>query len=345
MLKFTQSGAGWNSEAVLGRFCPMFLVVDASGRILRMGPTLRKILDLPPKAKPNFWEVFELHRPNTDKSIRAMRKAAGSVFRLTLRKGGQLPLKGDLIALDNGWEAGADGGFLLNLSFGISIVEAVREYALTSSDFATTDLAIELLYLVEAKSAAMSLSRKLNMRLHGAKTAAEEQAYTDTLTGLKNRRALDQVFNYLVENEQEFALMQLDLDYFKLVNDSLGHAAGDRVLQEVARVMKRETKAQDVIIRAGGDEFVLVFVDITDPQVLKELARRLIKSIEEPIIFQGKICQVSASIGATLSCYYPKISLDQMMEDADKALYRAKNAGRGRYVVCSAKDVETELQL
>lgn len=87
----------------------------------------------------------------------------------------------------------SEGQSIVNLSFGISVVDAVSDYSLNSADFAATDLTIEMLYLVEAKSAAMEASRKLNLRLQGAMIAAEEQAFTDTLTGLKNRRAMDHV--------------------------------------------------------------------------------------------------------------------------------------------------------
>ena len=86
----------------------------------------------------------------------------------------------------------ASGAFL-NLSFRISILAAVREYGLTSTDFAANDLAMEMLYLIEAKTIAMEASRKLNARLQQAALAAQERAFTDALTGLKNRRAINRI--------------------------------------------------------------------------------------------------------------------------------------------------------
>ena len=124
-----------------------------------------------------------------------------------------------------------DGGMLLNLSFGIRLIDAVRQHALTDADFAATDMAVEMLYLVEVKQAVMTELRRLNLRLQGAKATAEEQALTDTLTGLRNRRALDVSLPALIGQGVAFGLMHIDLDYFKQVNDTLGHAAGDQVLR------------------------------------------------------------------------------------------------------------------
>lgn len=145
-----------------------------------------------------------------------------------------------------------DGGAFLNLSFGIGVAEAVRRHALTVEDFAATDLTVEMLYLVEAKTAVMDELRNLNRRLQGAKVAAEEQALTDQLTGLRNRRALDLQMKALIRLGASFGLMHIDLDFFKQVNDTLGHAAGDHVLREVARVLTQETRATDMAARVGG---------------------------------------------------------------------------------------------
>ena len=239
-----------------------------------------------------------------------------------LREAPRRSLKGVLVALPQ-------GGAVVNLSFGISVLDAVRDYALTSADFAATDLAIEMLYLVEAKSAAMEASRKLNLRLQGAMIAAEEQAFTDTLTGLKNRRALDHVLERMLGAKVPFALMHLDLDYFKTVNDTLGHAAGDTVLQKVARVMVEHTRDQDTVARVGGDEFVILFNDLTDRRRLMRVGARLIEALEEPIPFEGHSCHISASIGITLTTAYSSPEASVMMNDADAALYASKRAGRG----------------
>ncbi len=126
-----------------------------------------------------FWPCFELLRPRSVTTVPGLMAAAGGRLHLRFRDEPRTALKGLIAPLPN------RSGAVVNLSFGISILDAVRDYALTSADFSGTDLAIELLYLVEAKSAAMEASRSLNLRLQGAMLEAEEQAYTDTLTGLE----------------------------------------------------------------------------------------------------------------------------------------------------------------
>jgi len=205
-----------------------------------------------------------------------------------------------------------------------------------SADFAATDLAIEMLYLVEAKSAAMDASRNLNQRLQGAKLAAEEQAATDPLTGLKNRRAADRILETAIAEDRAFAVMQLDLDFFKAVNDSKGHAAGDLVLQEVAKIMRAETRRDDVIARVGGDEFLILIEGGAAKDRLKEIATRLIRKIEQPIPFEKETCHISASIGITRRSAGDPRGIDALIQSSDRALYASKSKGRA----CASFDEE-----
>jgi len=318
--------------ALLDTLCPLHAVLNATGHVVHAGPTFEKLCsDTPPEGR-RFLELVELKRPKLGTGMKDLRRAAGAKLHLELRAAPRTALKGVLVALPDSGGIGPKNGVIVNLSFGISVMDAVRDFSLTSADFAATDLAIEMLYLIEAKSAAMEASRKLNLRLQGAKIAAEEQAYTDTLTGLKNRRAMRPVLERLMETERDFVLMNLDLDYFKSVNDTLGHAAGDHVLQQVARRMVNETRSGDTIIRTGGDEFVLIFAGLTDRDRVAEIAGRLIARLERPIPCGEETCRISASIGTSLSCDYASVDLDQMMQDADCALYAAKDQGRGRHV-------------
>jgi diguanylate cyclase (GGDEF)-like protein len=219
---------------------------------------------------------------------------------------------------------------LVNLSFGIGVIEAVVGHQLTDADFAATDLAMELLYLVEAKTAVTEELRQLNLRLQGARDVAQEQALTDTLTGLRNRRALDFAMANLIEHHIPFGLMHIDLDYFKAVNDTLGHAAGDHVLRQVAQDLLLETRSGDTVARVGGDEFVILFNALTDPVVLSRIAGRVVERLSRPSAYQGETYQISASIGITISTDYLPPEAKQMLSDADSALYASKNAGRGQ---------------
>lgn len=308
--------------ALLVRLCPMFVLLDQSGHVQQVGPTLQKLRPDQPMAGQRFLELFELMRPRSISTMPGLLSVSGAKLHLQFRDEPRTALKGVIVPLPD------DMGAVVNLSFGISILDAVRDYALTSADFSGTDLAIELLYLVEAKSAAMEASRTLNLRLQGAMIAAEEQAFTDTLTGLKNRRAMDHILERLTASSACFALMHLDLDFFKAVNDTFGHAAGDHVLQQVARVMVEETRGDDTVARVGGDEFVLIFNRLQDNVRLDSIARRLIDRLEEPIPFQSDVCRISASIGTVQSSQFKTPDPAELLHAADLALYSAKRAGR-----------------
>ncbi|EEE37720.1 diguanylate cyclase [Rhodobacteraceae bacterium KLH11] len=311
--------------ALLDTLCPMFVLVDDTGRISQVGPTLQKLRPRTPMAGQNFLDIFELLRPRSITALPALLSTPGTKLHLRFQDAPQTAFKGLIAPLPCG------GGAVVNLSFGISILDAVRDYALTSADFSGTDLAVELLYLVEAKSAAMAASRSLNLRLQGAKLAAEEQAYTDTLTGLKNRRAMDHLLGHLISMKSSFALMHLDLDFFKSVNDRLGHAAGDYVLQQAAKIMLEETRNDDTVARVGGDEFVLIFKGMTDLEKLSGIAGRLIAHLCEPMQFEGSACGISASIGIALSTQFDEPKAMDILHAADLALYAAKRNGRARH--------------
>ncbi|MBT6533704.1 MAG: GGDEF domain-containing protein [Marinovum sp.] len=184
-----------------------------------------------------------------------------------------------------------------------------------------------MLYLLEAKNAAMAASRTLNQRLQGAKIAAEEQAFTDTLTGLKNRRALNLVLARLSGAKVPFTVMQLDLDYFKAVNDTYGHAAGDHVLRVAAWILVEETRAEDTVVRLGGDEFALVFYNVINATRLAKLSQRIIERLEQPVPFQNNICRISGSIGIAVFDRRSEASPEVMLEQSDQALYASKKAG------------------
>lgn len=306
--------------------CPMHCLLDPAGHIRHAGPTLRKLRPgLIMTGRP-FLKLFEMTQPRGIDDMTGLRAASGQRARLRLRFRDAPRTDLQAVLVPHG-----QGGAIVDLAFGISILDAVRDYALTNTDFAATDPTVEMLFLVEAKSAAMDASRKLTRQLHVAKIAAEEQAFTDTLTGLKNRRALDHILQRMIGAGQEFALMHLDLDFFKQVNDTLGHAAGDHVLEHVARIMVEETRSEDVVARIGGDEFVLVFYGLCDRARIDELARRLIARLEQPIPWKGEVCRISASLGTTLSTDYRKPEAERLLDDADSALYAAKRAGRAQH--------------
>lgn len=316
--------AQWGMTDMLDVICPMHLVLNKTGHIIHVGPTLEKIHSKSDWIGQRFLEVFVLQRPRSISSAKELHELESTKLHLRLRHPPETSLKGILVP---GLIAGQ---MVVDLSFGISVVDAVREFSLTNTDFAPTDLTIEMLYLVEAKSAAMEASRKLNLRLRDSMIVAEEQAFTDTLTGLKNRRAFDFIMDRQIVARRSFGLMQIDLDFFKAVNDTLGHAAGDHVLQTASRIMIDETRDSDSVAPLGGDEFVIFFPDVTDPEVLRNIGQRIIFQLEVPIHFQEQVCQISASIGTVFRATESSSTAKQLFENADIALYASKKMGRAQ---------------
>ncbi len=168
--------------------------------------------------------------------------------------------------------------------------------------------------------------------------AAEDKitllARTDGLTGLANRATfterLGQSFAAAQRGALSFAILYLDLDKFKPVNDSFGHPVGDLLLQQVAQRLKSCTRVTDIVARLGGDEFAVLQGEITDPASAGALAAKIQTALALPFVLDGNEVQISVSIG--ISPYLPgNTSADTMLVQADLALYRSKDEGRNQY--------------
>ncbi|MCV2352783.1 EAL domain-containing protein [Paucibacter sp. B2R-40] len=172
----------------------------------------------------------------------------------------------------------------------------------------------------------------------------EHFAHYDAMTDLPNRLLLSDRLRQAMANsarqDQTLAVLYLDLDGFKAVNDKHGHGVGDQLLITVSQRMKSALREVDTLARIGGDEFVLVLVDVRGQAELNALIERILKACSEPIIFGEHLLQVSASIGVTL---YPQddVEADQLMRHADRAMYEAKQNGKNRYQLFdAAQDAE-----
>lgn len=175
---------------------------------------------------------------------------------------------------------------------------------------------------------------KENAHLHALAKEVTRNANEDALTGLSNRRHFEIELKSWIEelkrNGSEFAVLYVDLDRFKLVNDTLGHDAGDRLLIFVARVLRELAEPADLIARLGGDEFVILKPLGKSALTISSLADEIVLRMHAPFEFDGKSTACSASVGVAIA----KSNMEdpeQVVADADAALYHAKAHGKGRW--------------
>jgi diguanylate cyclase (GGDEF)-like protein/PAS domain S-box-containing protein len=168
----------------------------------------------------------------------------------------------------------------------------------------------------------------------GAEAQLMRLAHYDSLTGLPNRNLLAdrlrQALVYASRHRSRVALMFLDLDRFKNINDSLGHYVGDQILKEVAARLTRTLRAGDTVARLGGDEFVVVLQEVRDPADAATVAQNLLRELGPPYLVEGRELHLSASAGITL---YPDDGRDAdvLMKNADVAMYHVKDSGRNGF--------------
>jgi diguanylate cyclase (GGDEF)-like protein len=168
----------------------------------------------------------------------------------------------------------------------------------------------------------------------------EHIAHFDALTNLPNRVLLSDRLQQAMAQEQrrqqQLAVVYLDLDGFKAINDRHGHQTGDRVLITLAQRMKDALREGDTMARIGGDEFVAVLIDLQNTQASEPLLQRLLAAAAEPVLVGELSLQVSASLGVTFYPQAHEIDADQLLRQADQAMYQAKLAGKNRYHVFDA---------
>jgi len=251
--------------------------------------------------------------------------------------------------------------FLIGMSGGaISVYSAHRMMTLTTvaavllpatgwflfqHDFVFVGMAVgAVIFYVSAVRSANVLSSALQQNftmtheLKKAKEEAENLARFDELTGLHNRRAFYEHGNVLAKhsqrNNEELAMIIMDIDNFKRINDRFGHAAGDAALRQIGKIMLQRLRKSDIFARLGGEEFGML-LPTTSPQKAAKLAEELRRVIAEtPVIFNGEPFMITASFGVTAG----QSDIDELVRHADMAMYQSKESGRNT-VISTVADV------
>jgi diguanylate cyclase (GGDEF)-like protein len=184
------------------------------------------------------------------------------------------------------------------------------------------------------------------MRDIGERRVAHQRALHDALhdplTQVANRRGfLERLDDELRDATPDDAVgvLFVDVDYFKLVNDRLGHDAGDQVLVEVARTLSRLLRPSDLVARFGGDEFTVLLNDVADPARATEIAERITAELARPLSVEGREVTISVSVGVAV-CRGRATGAEQLIRNADQAMYRAKRNGRARWESFDAAPAE-----
>lgn len=180
--------------------------------------------------------------------------------------------------------------------------------------------------------------RSLQQRVDERTQQLKNMALRDTLTGLPNRLAFEEYLKQLLEQQADsggiqYSVLFIDLDGFKLINDTMGHDAGDALLIQVAKRFRHYLRASDFIARLGGDEFVVVLNGTADSGIVQSIAQKIIRSFEEPILIGvDQVVHVSCSIGICTSDILADATPSKVLTLSDHAMYEAKKQGKNRFV-------------
>ncbi len=226
----------------------------------------------------------------------------------------------------------------------VLVITAQPDHKLRALTVGAKDFISKPFDLMEVKTRIHNMLevRLLYKQLKQHSRAQESLALHDALTGLPNRRLLMDRLSLGIahsrRNKSSMAVMYLDLDGFKQINDTLGHDAGDTLLRMVAARLVAAVRQEDTVARLGGDEFVIVLRELSHAEAVVKLASKVIQAISQPYIIQGCNVSVTASVGVSI---YPTHGdeVETLMKSADLALYEAKRTGKNDYRIASCTDL------
>ena len=230
---------------------------------------------------------------------------------------------------------------------GLTVQSATEFYGPVQSGHLTIELGIiALLAVASGIILVLGYTREAARRRFHEQLA--HQAHHDGLTGLANRSLfhdrLGQALSRAKRQARTVAVLYVDLDGFKLVNDREGHDVGDALLVEVANRVRGVVRTEDTVARMGGDEFAIVLEDLEDIQAVTGIAARLVEESARPFVLDDREVVVSASVGIAYSREGHE-DVESLLRDADLAMYRAKDAGKNGYIVASGRLIPSEPDL
>jgi diguanylate cyclase (GGDEF)-like protein/PAS domain S-box-containing protein len=285
-------------RALVHNASDVFTVIGDDGVIRYQSPAVEAVLGHPPDSLIGRSLLDVVHADD--------RKAATRLFEQSRQQSG-VPIVGEVRMLPRGSE------------------QAPRRFEMTVTDL-LADPTVSGMVLNYSDITERALYQERLTR----------QAYQDTLTGLANRaRFQERLEEALRQRDRTVGLLFVDLDRFKVINDSLGHDAGDQLLREVAERLTACLREGDTLARLGGDEFTVLLPDISGPEVAVAVAERIIGHLKAPFELPGHSVVVGASVGIATGVA-SRDRPDALLRDADAAMYEAKARGRGRYALFHA---------
>lgn len=202
-------------------------------------------------------------------------------------------------------------------------------------------MSITVSYIIYGIGCVLLVGAALYLRsLYSEIAALQVLAYRDAVTGLSNRNGLDH-FWAKYKGKENLAVLSLDLDCFKEINDTHGHQAGDQLLWEVSRYLEQLTNKNQLAFRIGGDEFLFI-VKNCDPNQVKIMAGLLLGKISRPYYIAGRDLSITGSIGISI-CQGHRAERTRMLQEADAAMYHAKRLGKNRYCVFGERVLPEDL--